>query len=104
VVNAKDTTYGFLAKSNFQKDWIERRGLLLMAAIYLGGVGGGLFIASVAFGWQTGLLLGERQCPFYVPDAPIKVLEDVLQATIFLDKQRHMVCGSIYYFWTGILF
>lgn len=47
----------FIVRSNFQRGWIERRGLWLLAAIYLGGVGGGLFIASVLVGWQTGLLV-----------------------------------------------
>lgn len=47
----------FIVRSNFQRDWIEGRGLWLLAAIYLGGVGGGLYIASVLFGWQTGLLI-----------------------------------------------
>lgn len=41
----------------FQKDWIEGRGLWLLAAIYLGGVGGGLFIVSVFAGWRLGLLI-----------------------------------------------
>lgn len=48
----------FIVKSNFQREWIEGRGLWLLAAIYLGGVGGGLFIASVLFGWKIGLLIG----------------------------------------------
>ncbi len=48
----------FSVRSVFQRDWIEGRALWLLAAIYFGGVGGGLFIASVAFGWRTGLLVG----------------------------------------------
>ena len=48
----------FIVRSNFQRDWIEGRGFWLLAAIYLGGVGGGLFITSVLVGWQTGLLIG----------------------------------------------
>lgn len=48
----------FIVSSRLQRSWIEGRGLWLLAAIYLGGVGGGLFIASVVFGWQTGLLIG----------------------------------------------
>ncbi len=47
----------FIVRSNFQRGWIEGRGLWLLAAIYLGGAGGGLFIASVLAGWQTGLLV-----------------------------------------------
>ena len=48
----------FIMGSKFQRDWIEGRGLWLLAAIYLGGVGGGVFIASVAVGWHVGLLVG----------------------------------------------
>jgi formate-dependent nitrite reductase membrane component NrfD len=46
----------FVMASKFQTDWIEGRGLWLLAAIYLGGVGGGLYIASVLVGWHMGLL------------------------------------------------
>ncbi|MDZ4246804.1 MAG: NrfD/PsrC family molybdoenzyme membrane anchor subunit, partial [Dehalococcoidia bacterium] len=48
----------FIMGSKFQRDWIEGRGLWLLAAIYLGGVGGGVYIASVAIGWHMGLLVG----------------------------------------------
>jgi formate-dependent nitrite reductase membrane component NrfD len=48
----------FVMASKFQTDWIEGRGLWLLAAIYLGGVGGGLYIASVLVGWHMGLLVG----------------------------------------------
>jgi hypothetical protein len=34
----------FVMASKFQTDWIEGRGLWLLAAIYLGGVGGGLYM------------------------------------------------------------
>jgi polysulfide reductase chain C len=47
----------FIVRSKFQRDWIEGRGLWLLAAIYLGGVGGGLFIAAVFVNWQLGLLI-----------------------------------------------
>ena len=47
----------FSVRCRFQRDWIERRGLWLLVAIYLGGVGGGLFIASVLVNWEMGLLL-----------------------------------------------
>ena len=40
-----------------QKEWIEGRGLLLLIAIYLGGVGGGLYLISLIIGWKTGLAL-----------------------------------------------
>jgi formate-dependent nitrite reductase membrane component NrfD len=48
----------FILGSKMQRDWIEGRGLWLLAAIYLGGVGGGLYIASVLVGWHIGLLVG----------------------------------------------
>jgi formate-dependent nitrite reductase membrane component NrfD len=48
----------FVMGSRFQRDWIEGRGLWLLAAIYLGGVGGGVYIASVLVGWHLGLLVG----------------------------------------------
>jgi polysulfide reductase chain C len=48
----------FIMSSKLQKDWIEGRGIWLLAAIYLGGVGGGLYIASVLVGWHMGLLVG----------------------------------------------
>ncbi len=48
----------FIVRSKIQRDWIEGRGLWLLAAIYLGGVGGGVFIASVLVGWHMGLLVG----------------------------------------------
>ena len=48
----------FIMGSKFQKDWIEGRGLWLLAAIYLGGVGGGLYIASILVNWHLGLLVG----------------------------------------------
>jgi len=47
----------FIVRSKFQRDWIEGRALWLLAAIYLGGVGGGLFIVSVLVSWQIGLLV-----------------------------------------------
>lgn len=43
---------------DFQREWVQGRGLLLLAAFYLGGVGGGLFLASLIAGWHTGLLIG----------------------------------------------
>lgn len=42
---------------DFQKEWIERRGLFLLIAFYLGGVGGGLFITSLIIGWEIGMLI-----------------------------------------------
>ena len=47
----------FVMGARFQRDWIEGRGLWLLAAIYFGGVGGGLFIASVVVNWHLGILI-----------------------------------------------
>ena len=56
--NATVVRNEFILGSKMQRDWIEGRGLWLLAAIYLGGVGGGLYIASVLVGWHIGLLVG----------------------------------------------
>jgi len=48
----------FIMGAKFQRDWIEGRGLWLLAAIYLGGVGGGVYIASILVDWHLGLLVG----------------------------------------------
>src|SRR3989304_3857539 len=47
----------FIVSAKFQRDWIEGRGLWLLAAIYFGGVGGGLFVASVVVNWHLGILI-----------------------------------------------
>ncbi|MBI2917302.1 MAG: polysulfide reductase NrfD [Chloroflexi bacterium] len=43
---------------DFQREWVHGRGLLLLLAFYLGGVGGGLYLASLLAGWDAGLLIG----------------------------------------------
>lgn len=52
-----DTIREFTVGYDFQKEWIQGRGLLLLIAIYLGGAGGGLFLASLLVGWKLGLLI-----------------------------------------------
>lgn len=43
---------------DFQKEWVEKRGLLIVMAFYLGEVGAGLFLGSILLGWRLGLLVG----------------------------------------------
>src|SRR5574340_780189 len=45
-------------RSKMQRDWIEGRAIWLLAAIYFGGLGGGLFIISSLAGWPLGLMIG----------------------------------------------
>jgi sulfite dehydrogenase (quinone) subunit SoeC len=52
-----DTIREFSVGYDFQKEWIAGRGLLLLIAFYLGGAGGGLFLASLLVGWKAGLLI-----------------------------------------------
>lgn len=41
---------------DYQTEWIQGRGLLLLAAIWVGGVGAGLFLTSLLIGWPAGLI------------------------------------------------
>ncbi|MFC2014112.1 NrfD/PsrC family molybdoenzyme membrane anchor subunit [Chloroflexota bacterium] len=43
---------------DFQKEWVERRGLLIAMAFYLGEAGTGLFLGSLLVGWKLGLIIG----------------------------------------------
>ena len=104
MVTARQTTYGFMVRSNFQRDWIERRGLWLLAAIYMGGVGGGLFIASVAFGWQTGLLLGVGITAILKGGAHLLFLTHPLRFwRIFWRPQTSWISRGIYFVFLFII-
>ena len=104
MVTARQTTYGFMVRSNFQRDWIERRGLWLLAAIYLGGLGGGLFIASVAFGWQTGLLLGVGITAILKGGAHLLFLTHPLRFwRIFWRPQTSWISRGIYFVFLFII-
>lgn len=48
----------FCVGFDFQREWIEGQGILLVFAFFLSGVGGGLFLTSLLIGWKTGLLVG----------------------------------------------
>jgi formate-dependent nitrite reductase membrane component NrfD len=50
-----DTIDHFVVGFDRQREWIERRGLLLLAAFYFGEIGGGLFLASIISGWKAGI-------------------------------------------------
>jgi len=52
---AKSTIDRFAVGFDRQKEWIERRGILLLIAFYLGGVGGGLYLTSLIIGWKAGI-------------------------------------------------
>jgi formate-dependent nitrite reductase membrane component NrfD len=55
MAHAYSTVEQFVVGFDRQREWIERRGLLLLAAFYLGGVGGGLFLTSLVVGWKAGI-------------------------------------------------
>jgi formate-dependent nitrite reductase membrane component NrfD len=42
----------------FQTDWVERRGILLVLAFYLGGLGAGLYLMSLYFNFYAGMVVG----------------------------------------------
>jgi formate-dependent nitrite reductase membrane component NrfD len=52
------TDYRYMVDFTFQKQWVERRGLFLLTAIFLGGVGGGLYLVSLLMGLFQGLVIG----------------------------------------------
>ncbi len=95
----------FIVRSNFQRDWIERRGLWLLAAIYFGGVGGGLFIASVWFGWQTGLLIAVGITAILKGGAHLLFLTRPLRFwRIFLRPQTSWISRGIYFVFLFMIF
>src|SRR4030042_387045 len=42
----------------FQTDWVEKKGILLILAFYLGGLGAGLYIISLYFNFFAGMVTG----------------------------------------------
>jgi len=42
----------------FQTDWVEKRGILLVLAFYLGGLGAALYLMSLYFGFYPGMVTG----------------------------------------------
>lgn len=48
----------YMAEFTFQREWVERRGFLLVLAFYLGGLGAGLYLVSMYFGYLPGMVTG----------------------------------------------
>ncbi len=46
----------YMSSFTFQKEWAEKRGLLLVLAFYLGGLGGGLYLVSSFFHFNAGMV------------------------------------------------
>jgi formate-dependent nitrite reductase membrane component NrfD len=49
--------YEFMVKYTPQKDWIEGAGVLIAVAFFLGGVSGGLYLASLYFDSMLGMFI-----------------------------------------------
>jgi formate-dependent nitrite reductase membrane component NrfD len=95
----------FIVRSRFQRDWIERRALWLLAAIYLGGVGGGLYIASVLVSWQIGLLVAVGITAIMKGGAHLLFLTRPLNFwRIFWRPQTSWISRGIYFVFLFIIF
>lgn len=46
----------YMSEFTFEKEWVERRGLLLVLAFFLGGLGGGLYLVSSYFRFYPGIV------------------------------------------------
>jgi formate-dependent nitrite reductase membrane component NrfD len=42
---------------DYQTEWAQGRGLLMLAAVWIGGLGGGLFLTSLIINWRLGVLI-----------------------------------------------
>lgn len=49
--------YEFMVKYTPQRDWIEGRGIMIAFAFFLGGIAGGLYLASLFFNSLLGMLI-----------------------------------------------
>jgi formate-dependent nitrite reductase membrane component NrfD len=49
--------YDFMVKNTPQREWIEGAGVLIALAFFLGGVSGGLYLASLYFGNTVGMFI-----------------------------------------------
>jgi formate-dependent nitrite reductase membrane component NrfD len=54
---SKDKPYEFMVKPQQQKDWIDGRGNFIAFAFFLGGIAGGLFLASAYFDNLLGIFI-----------------------------------------------
>ena len=103
--NATAARNEFIVTSKVQRDWIEGRGLWLLAAIYLGGVGGGVFIASVLVGWHRGLLVGLGITAFLKGGAHLLFLTHPWKFwRIFSKPQTSWISRGIYFVFLFVIF
>ncbi len=51
-------THEWMVDGNRQSEWIEKRGILLWLAFYLGGLGGGTYLVSLFFNNLWGMFVG----------------------------------------------
>jgi sulfite dehydrogenase (quinone) subunit SoeC len=51
-------THEWMVKPRLQREWIEKRGILLWLAFYTGGLGGGLYLVSLFFDNIIGMIIG----------------------------------------------
>jgi sulfite dehydrogenase (quinone) subunit SoeC len=51
-------THEWMVKPRLQREWIEKRGILLWLAFYTGGLGGGLYLVSLFFDNIIGMIVG----------------------------------------------
>jgi formate-dependent nitrite reductase membrane component NrfD len=49
--------YEFMVKYTPQRDWIEGQGILIALAMFLGGISGGLYLASLYFDSMVGMFI-----------------------------------------------
>lgn len=47
----------YMSDFTFEKEWAQRRGLLLVLAFFLGGLGGGLYLVSYYFHFYAGMVI-----------------------------------------------
>ncbi len=95
----------FIMRAKLQKDWIEGKGLWLLAAIYFGGVGGGLFIASVLVNWRLGLLIAVGITAILKGSAHLMFLTHPWKFwRIFRRPQTSWVSRGIYFVFFFIIF
>ena len=52
------TVPSYLTEFTFQREWVERRGIFLLLAFFLGGLGGGLYLVSLYLHLHIGLVVG----------------------------------------------
>jgi formate-dependent nitrite reductase membrane component NrfD len=51
-------THNWMVEGNRQTEWIDKRGIMLWLAFYLGGLGGGVYLVSLIFNNLLGMAIG----------------------------------------------